>query len=150
MIEKYRDKKSDTIVEVMRVKNKPNIAQDILDFGDGLIRNVRWTGGELVISCKDRCETPFERVFPCAFGGYLVKDSNCVVTFPNGELEKYFYPVKEDNKKPPIGLMPRKLFIEGRIQDIKDAIQRYSESNKEIPTEWTEEYNDLIKQVNGK
>lgn len=49
--------------------------------------------------------------------------------------------------KPPIGLMPKKLWIEERYILVKHAIQRYMESNIEVPTEWMEEYNELVNQI---
>lgn len=53
-------------------------------------------------------------------------------------------------KKPPIGLMPRKIHSINRIVDIKEAIQRYTEANLCIPTEWVEEYNELMEEVRNK
>ena len=47
--------------------------------------------------------------------------------------------------KTPLGVMPRWLWEEKRIVDLKDAIIRYLETGKEIPPEWTIEYNDLTK-----
>jgi hypothetical protein len=49
-------------------------------------------------------------------------------------------------KKPPIGLMPRSIWIAGRINDILCAVNRRIESDMPIPTEWIEEYNLLIKE----
>ena len=47
--------------------------------------------------------------------------------------------------KPPLGLTPRFIWIEQRKQDIIDAVRRYTEANKEIPTEWINEYNEILK-----
>ena len=48
-----------------------------------------------------------------------------------------------DNNKPPIGLKPRWLHETNRIQDIIDAIKRYSEAEEPIPTEWVDELKEL-------
>lgn len=49
----------------------------------------------------------------------------------------------------PVGLLPKKHFEAitklNRVNNIKEAIQRYIEVEKEIPKEWIEEYNELIK-----
>jgi len=50
-------------------------------------------------------------------------------------------------KKPPIGLMPRKLHLEQRLSDLCAAISRYFSSGKKIPVEWLNELNDIIDEV---
>jgi hypothetical protein len=45
--------------------------------------------------------------------------------------------------KPPIGLMPKQLWVENRLREIAAAIQRYLDEKFEIPVEWVEEYNEL-------
>lgn len=47
--------------------------------------------------------------------------------------------------KPPLGLTPREIWVAQRVQDIREAIQRYTEANMPIPQDWIEEYNDLVK-----
>lgn len=42
-------------------------------------------------------------------------------------------------KKPPLGLVPIKLWRELRLDDINAAIQRYIDAHKEIPQEWINE-----------
>lgn len=49
------------------------------------------------------------------------------------------------NERPPIGIMPRYIWEEKRIDDIREAINRYSEKALPIPSQWIEEYNDLVK-----
>lgn len=51
-------------------------------------------------------------------------------------------PVK--HKKPPIGLIPKDIWIESRKQDITSAIIRYVQNDFIVPIEWIEEYNELI------
>jgi len=52
--------------------------------------------------------------------------------------------------KPPIGIMPRELWLssrdEIRLKDIKETIVRYVNADKPIPDEWIEEYKYLIKE----
>ena len=48
--------------------------------------------------------------------------------------------------KPPLGLMPHKFWVEERITNILQAVNRYIEDDREIPTEWIEEYNKLIQE----
>jgi len=50
------------------------------------------------------------------------------------------------NNKPPLGLQPHKYWVEERITNILQAVNRYIEDDREIPTEWIEEYNQLIKE----
>jgi len=47
--------------------------------------------------------------------------------------------------KPPIGITPRYIWKSNRIRAITDAIIRYTEVLAEVPVEWVQEYNDLIK-----
>jgi hypothetical protein len=56
----------------------------------------------------------------------------------------------ENNKltKPPLGLRPRFIVDELRLNEITQAINRRLETNNYIiPIEWVEEYNDLIKRI---
>lgn len=50
-------------------------------------------------------------------------------------------------QKPPLGLMPRKLFLETRLNDVKRAINEYFEMNQEVPTNWLEEYNLITSEL---
>lgn len=50
-------------------------------------------------------------------------------------------------KRPTLGLKPRQIHNERRLDDIKAALIRYGENGLEIPIEWIEEYNDLIKKT---
>lgn len=47
-------------------------------------------------------------------------------------------------KKPPIGIMPRYIFISKRIRDIVEAMNRFIEVERDIPIEWVRELNDLL------
>lgn len=47
--------------------------------------------------------------------------------------------------KPPLGLKPKWLHDEQRLDEVVAAINRYIEAKKLIPQEWMEEYNLLIK-----
>ena len=51
-------------------------------------------------------------------------------------------------KKPPLGLLPRKLAEslrrEQRRAAVRAAIDRYMDSGEIVPEEWLTEYNDLV------
>ena len=47
------------------------------------------------------------------------------------------------SNKPPLGLKPKYIHDIHRKQDIAQAIVRYLESNKAIPMEWIDEWNEL-------
>lgn len=46
--------------------------------------------------------------------------------------------------KPPIGLTPKYIRDEQRMEEIREAVVRYGESGMEIPIEWIEEYESLL------
>lgn len=48
-----------------------------------------------------------------------------------------------DYTKPPLGLVPRYVRTQQRLEEIKDAVSRRMERNLTIPQEWIEEYNEL-------
>lgn len=62
--------------------------------------------------------------------------------------EEFFH--QEQPKKPPLGVEPRWLYEEQRLQDLGDAIYRYLSDKMPIQTEWIEEYNEIIKRMEGK
>ena len=47
--------------------------------------------------------------------------------------------------KPPVGLRPKYISDAERREEVKAAIVRYFNAELEIPVEWVEEYNNLIK-----
>lgn len=47
-------------------------------------------------------------------------------------------------KRPPLGLMPKDIWIEQRLEDVMAAIDRRLEIKSPIPSEWIEEYNWLL------
>ena len=60
------------------------------------------------------------------------------------EVNEYRRYISESQKeKPPLGLTPKWIIDEHRMQDIHEAIMRYKEAHKEIPSEWIEEYISL-------
>lgn len=42
-------------------------------------------------------------------------------------------------KRPPLGIMPRFIWLEHRLQDLHEAMKRYVEADKRIPSEWMAE-----------
>ena len=51
-------------------------------------------------------------------------------------------------EQPPLGLKPKYMHDEQRLDDITSAIMRYMSVNKEIPEEWIKEYNELCRNLN--
>jgi hypothetical protein len=49
--------------------------------------------------------------------------------------------------RPPLGLIPKRLHDELRINEIKAAMVRYMNAGYPIPCEWTEEYNQLAPRI---
>ena len=49
-----------------------------------------------------------------------------------------------DNRKPPLGLCPRFLRKEQRVQEICAAIIRFHTAGKKVPEEWLEELVELV------
>ena len=47
-------------------------------------------------------------------------------------------------KQPPVGLRPRWIVVESRINEIIEAMERYSVNNYAIPEKWLVELSDLI------
>lgn len=47
------------------------------------------------------------------------------------------------DKKPPLGLTPKSIWLKLRLKDIKEAAKRYESVGKEIPKEWLEEAGEL-------
>ncbi len=62
--------------------------------------------------------------------------------------EEFFH--QDQPKKPPLGVKPRWLHDEQRLQDLGGAIYRYLSDKMPIQTEWIEEYNEILKRMEGK
>jgi hypothetical protein len=55
--------------------------------------------------------------------------------------------MKPCSKKPPIGLMPKRIWETQRFEDVSAAIQRYLEAGFVVPDEWLYEYSRLKKEL---
>lgn len=58
-----------------------------------------------------------------------------------------------NSKKPPLGLRPRYIAEEMRIREIEDAVARYKNADKVVPSEWVDELlelRDSVRKHNGK
>ena len=53
-------------------------------------------------------------------------------------------------KKPPIGLMPKDIWMENRFNNVCGAITRYYTAGLIIPIRWVVEYNTWIKLFNDR
>ncbi len=61
------------------------------------------------------------------------------------ERQLRLYNVSNCAIKPPLGLVPKWVRQKERHEEVCQAIARYYNDNREIPTEWVEEYNELVK-----
>ena len=52
--------------------------------------------------------------------------------------------LKQAPVKPPLGLRPRFIALEERIKEINEAIDRYKQADMAIPSEWLEEKNAIL------
>jgi hypothetical protein len=48
-----------------------------------------------------------------------------------------------DAKKPPLGLIPKWLWLEKRKADVESAIKRYSDAKMNIPSSWVNELKEI-------
>jgi hypothetical protein len=68
--------------------------------------------------------------------------------YTDEEIFKEYYkgdiPAEIKYKKPLLGLMPKRIHDELRIDEISEAIKRYISEKKEIPIEWIEECGSLL------
>ena len=62
---------------------------------------------------------------------------------------------KREYIKPPLGLRPRFIVLEQRLQEIREAIERCMKYNQDeaydmfpIPYEWVEEYDEIVSKLN--
>ncbi|MHA1197733.1 MAG: hypothetical protein ACTSQF_00050 [Candidatus Heimdallarchaeaceae archaeon] len=46
-------------------------------------------------------------------------------------------------KRPPLGVMPRQIWLQKRFDDLIEAVDRFKKANTEIPREWYKEIGDL-------
>jgi len=51
-----------------------------------------------------------------------------------------------DEMKPALGIMPRKLFEEKRIMEISTAIHGYASRGQIVPSDWVAELSELVDQ----
>ena len=56
----------------------------------------------------------------------------------------FFEKVNNIHKKPPLGLEPKYIHDEKRIDEIKEAMRRYIDAGIEAPKSWWEELMDLL------
>jgi len=52
--------------------------------------------------------------------------------------------------KPPLGIIPKEYWERQRLTELQAAISRYYNEYCEIPTEWIEEYNELVAKYGDK
>ena len=47
------------------------------------------------------------------------------------------------DEKPPVGIMPRAIHNKYRVNDLIDAMARYTKEGRNIPREWINELDDI-------
>lgn len=65
-------------------------------------------------------------------------------------FDKWQNHLKSQIIEPPLGVIPKWLHDEYRIKDLKAAINRYLDNNREVSAEWIDEYNLLVKSIKTK
>lgn len=66
------------------------------------------------------------------YDNWLLVDGSCI----QGDVHNAELPC---SSKPPLGVMPKKLWEEKRAKDLCEAIQRYLDNGRVIPKEWVDE-----------
>jgi hypothetical protein len=121
-----------------------SVVKDGYATGNIYIRSVRRLSDGLIFSIGDTVLTEFWQTQ--IITGFLIQGDEMVVEFetcrnPLTTLKKAPIPEQKAETKPPLGIMPEWLWKEKRLQDIRDAIERYLEVNQPIPVNWiAEEY----------
>ena len=49
--------------------------------------------------------------------------------------------------KPPLGIIPRMIWLEQRYNDLEDAIKRYIIAGRNVPTEWYKELYEIHTEI---
>lgn len=49
----------------------------------------------------------------------------------------------KNHVKPPLGIVPERIFLEQRVIDITEAMARYANARKPIPDKWIEELQSI-------
>lgn len=104
-----------------------------------------FTVGDVVYFFGSKESSPIEKFAIDTFNKNHIAAYNGAYGAGIGVLRK----VEKKLEKPPLGLMPKNIWIEKRIEDIAQAIRRYIESNFHVPQEWIDEKEKLRKQLNN-
>jgi len=79
--------------------------------------------------------------------GFVRVDDQEVINDDNRYSVFDGYSTEAPSKKPLLGVKPRSIHDEQRAEELSGAIMRYIQANRRIPTEWLEEYNELLKKM---
>jgi len=88
-------------------------------------------------------------------GRIEVNDDSFESRFENHPMTKFLESEREESQKEQEGirtekvLYPRRLWIEDRINAINQSVKSYLDNDYCIPTDWIEERNELIEQLNN-
>lgn len=97
--------------------------------GDGY----RWLGHEEIFESGDQ--------YQVGWGWMTISELavGCAVRYDLTYRRKIHPPTT----KPPLGLMPRNIWIDNRKSEVIDAIHRYLDAGKDVPAAWLEELIEL-------
>lgn len=109
--------------------------------------NICYANGEIPDSVHYDSKAKYIRSIT-ANGVNIDHDLAGLAILPEADYDLKFYSVsgntlENKTKRPPIGLMPRKLHNEARIKDIVEAMARFMDESKQIPLEWIDELSEL-------
>jgi hypothetical protein len=114
-----------------RVRHKFRDQETIIKYIDGIGINWTATGHYEMINGN------YEKVEPS------ILDELMSQITPE-EMEQTKVEMINKAKKPPIGIVPRRIFEEHRASEIAMAVERYTSHAHPIPIEWVEEYNEIV------
>jgi hypothetical protein len=50
------------------------------------------------------------------------------------------------NEKPPLGVVPKYIHDDTRLDELRFAIMRYAEARRQISLDWIDEYNTIVRE----
>ena len=107
-----------------------------------------------------REEIPAAITLNCSGKSYMVTVDNVIISMLTLRVMKWTTndlsyraiitianKLRNPESKPPIGVIPRNLWNEQRLNDLVTATEAYREGNFDVPQEWIEEIYDLSKET---
>lgn len=103
----------------------------------------------MVKGCACASFDPDDGHWSCSISGdgcmYLIPDSKrCAEEYGEGPNAVTERGNRMSQLKKPLGIIPHRIWVDQRLQDILDAMERYTEAGEVIPYEWLLEYRKLM------